>query len=478
MNGNKIEKRSILFIILIINFLFILSAKAQSKHVALWQIGYYYIDFNTTPPQYIKLPNDLIGKSTWYTDLNGEMKIVMTCGKMYFAENKKIIKTNSGLELSVDLVEIDSQYEFSVGCFIPVPNNRQQIFYIESDKYYLIDIQQKTIKLQDENINLKALDYLKVHQSDCDKIWLINTDKEKWTYYLLDSDGIKKIKDITLNPSEYKNIPQKEDWQINLSKDCKHYTMNNMEKKHTEVYYGDFDRENAVFTRKSSYDFGNKYSYIANSFIAPDNSRIYYFVKTKDGYAQLIEVPIKNGIPDYNSISQPIYSEKNNMYYYRSFDYAYDGKLYLIDYLKDFYCIEINKYGKTVLTSKNKWEKGLSIRNHPFLSSWFMDNPCEEKNEKNPCATQKPLVEFNNAQVCYGQPLKLKISGTAPFEIYYTINGEEKVLKTSQTEYLMPNISGKYKITKIKDSVCESIPTENNISEIANEIKELKIIAE
>ncbi len=107
-----------------------------------------------------------------------------------------------------------------------------------------------------------------------------------------------------------------------------------------------------------------------------------------------------------------------------------------------------------------------------------MDNPCEEKDAKNPCATQKPSVEFDNSLVCYGQPLKLKLSGNAPFEVFYTLDNEEKTIKTSATEYIMPNVAGKYKITKIKDSVCEFYPTENNISEIANEIKELKIIAE
>ena len=91
---------------------------------------------------------------------------------------------------------------------------------------------------------------------------------------------------------------------------------------------------------------------------------------------------------------------------------------------------------------------------------------------------QSPDVAFDNAYVCHGQPLNLISSGNAPFEISYTINGNPKSITTSDTEYKMPNVAGKYKITKIKDASCEFLPTTNNEAEIAPEMKKIRIVEE
>lgn len=88
---------------------------------------------------------------------------------------------------------------------------------------------------------------------------------------------------------------------------------------------------------------------------------------------------------------------------------------------------------------------------------------------------KSPTAEFDNSYVCYGQSLKILSQGKAPFEIVYTIDGKEKNINTSETEYTMPNETGKYKLTKIKDSSCENVLTKNNISEITPELKPLKI---
>ena len=89
-----------------------------------------------------------------------------------------------------------------------------------------------------------------------------------------------------------------------------------------------------------------------------------------------------------------------------------------------------------------------------------------------------PSIEFDNSFVCFGQPLKITLSGSAPFEVFYTLNSKEKTLKILETEYVMENIPGKYLITKVKDNICEFLPTENNKSEILPELKKLKIIEE
>ena len=60
-----------------------------------------------------------------------------------------------------------------------------------------------------------------------------------------------------------------------------------------------------------------------------------------------------------------------------------------------------------------------------------------------------PSTAFDNAQVCYGEPLKISLSGTAPYEIFYTLDGDEKSATTSESTYTLPNTPGKYTITKV-----------------------------
>lgn len=89
---------------------------------------------------------------------------------------------------------------------------------------------------------------------------------------------------------------------------------------------------------------------------------------------------------------------------------------------------------------------------------------------------KSPTVEFDNASVCYGEPLKVILSGTAPFEVFYTLNNESKSFKTDITEYQMPNVSGKYQLIKVTDgSACEFSPIQNNTAVIVPELKKLII---
>lgn len=85
---------------------------------------------------------------------------------------------------------------------------------------------------------------------------------------------------------------------------------------------------------------------------------------------------------------------------------------------------------------------------------------------------------FDNAYVCHGQPLNVILTGDAPFELSYTIDGIPQNIITSNKKYQIPYVAGKYKITKIKDASCEIVPIGNNEAEIAPEMKKVKIIAE
>ena len=86
---------------------------------------------------------------------------------------------------------------------------------------------------------------------------------------------------------------------------------------------------------------------------------------------------------------------------------------------------------------------------------------------------------FDNATVCYGEPLKIIISGSAPFEVSYTLDGELKTINTDNTEYQIDNIPGSYKLTKITDSKgCEIEPDNNNSAEILPKLQKLTITHE
>lgn len=89
-----------------------------------------------------------------------------------------------------------------------------------------------------------------------------------------------------------------------------------------------------------------------------------------------------------------------------------------------------------------------------------------------------PSAAFDNAIACHGQPLNILSSGDAPFEISYTIDGEAHGIKTSEPTYQLPDIPGKYVITKIKDASCEAVPTVNNAAEIAPEMRQVRIVEE
>ncbi len=89
-----------------------------------------------------------------------------------------------------------------------------------------------------------------------------------------------------------------------------------------------------------------------------------------------------------------------------------------------------------------------------------------------------PSAAFDNAQVCYGEPLKISLSGTAPYEIFYTLDGDEKSATTSESTYTLPNTPGKYTITKVKDKNCEWLPSTGNTSEISPQLHKLHIVKE
>jgi len=89
---------------------------------------------------------------------------------------------------------------------------------------------------------------------------------------------------------------------------------------------------------------------------------------------------------------------------------------------------------------------------------------------------ESPDAQFDNASLCYGEPLNVILRGVAPFALDYTLDGESFSIPDISTDiYKMPDTPGKYSILKVSDKNCTSAPEKNNNAVIGKEMKPLKI---
>lgn len=134
-----------------------------------------------------------------------------------------------------------------------------------------------------------------------------------------------------------------------------------------------------------------------------------------------------------------------------------DSKLYIHHQYAD-YIIVLDGIESGAITEERITSECLTSTHFPLIPRISIVSVCNVS------------ASFDNTAVCYGEPLKITLSGSEPFTVFYTLNGTEKSIETDKTEFLMDNISGKYKITKVKDSACEFLPTENNEADILQHI--------
>ncbi len=89
---------------------------------------------------------------------------------------------------------------------------------------------------------------------------------------------------------------------------------------------------------------------------------------------------------------------------------------------------------------------------------------------------ESPDAQFDNASLCYGEPLNVILRGVATFTLDYTLDGESFSVPDISTDiYKMPDTPGKYSILKVSDKNCTSVPEKNNNAVIGKEMKPLKI---
>ena len=143
-----------------------------------------------------------------------------------------------------------------------------------------------------------------------------------------------------------------------------------------------------------------------------------------------------------------------------------DGKLYICKYSSDWILV-IDGIEEGLITEEIIKSDCMIMSNFPRIPRMADYHP-----------SCRASAAFDNAIACHGQPLKILSSGDAPFDISYTIDGEEHSIKTTENSYQLPDVPGKYVITKIKDASCETVPTVNNTAEIAPEMRQVRIVEE
>ncbi len=90
-----------------------------------------------------------------------------------------------------------------------------------------------------------------------------------------------------------------------------------------------------------------------------------------------------------------------------------------------------------------------------------------------------PTAKFKEENLCYGQKLQLIFTGTPPFKIEYTLNGNTKILDNiNKTKYLLGGESGDYQLIKVYSNSCEGLISSESITNahIAKPLNKLRII--
>ncbi|MBQ5403969.1 MAG: hypothetical protein IIU11_06345 [Bacteroidales bacterium] len=118
----------ILGIFIILNIFFQYTF-AQSKHVSIWSIGNYIIDFNKKPVK--PEAKDDIFCSHLYTDSDGKIQLIEKFDILYNGNNEQIEDLNNIFK--------DHNNTF----FVPSPIDNKMVYLFRGKQYVLIDIIKK-----------------------------------------------------------------------------------------------------------------------------------------------------------------------------------------------------------------------------------------------------------------------------------------------------------------------------------------------
>ena len=324
------------------------AVNAQSGHAKLWNIFDKCLDFSDSEIKMSDIPNELID-AAWYVDANGVLQLYS--------------KDEGGL-FDIDGNKIDGGD--AVDFFIPKPDDDNLIYcFAKSSLYYVVNLQTKNIieKVSFLDYSLDSR-HLAVHHTNCRDIWILFFLNSTVHKYLLTSEGIS-----------YKGnyqLPQK--MIINLSKDCNYFTAVSDYTRH--IYFGKFDRNTAEFQIISDCaEFPEEYVDLVHAIISPNMTKIYISGRYSGMRKVLFEIPIVNGIPDYEIRTEIKVYPKQVPNYGTLFYYGLDGNTYTYT-IGNFGVLKTDFNGKTVFEDEILIYGDRISPSLDFVATWLSDNPC------------------------------------------------------------------------------------------------------
>ncbi len=358
----------------------------QSKHLSLMRLGNYCFDFDSNPVSISEL-SDNLNNTQWYVDSNGVLRLI--------AYNKNGSVYNSNMEL------VSGTERKHVSLFVPKPGNSNLVYCFYENDYFVIDLTKNMVV--DSVFGYMPYDvtnsFLAVHHSNCNDVWIVRFTNKRQLRFLLTSSGLKYEGETIIDTNNYKsNIDDVKQWCVRLSVDCQYYTAVLDCSRYMEVYFGNFNRSSGLFERVAQYEFPSKgYGYcgVMSSIFSYDNSKIYYSVRVDEeklAYS-IYEVILRDGVPDFDNCKKIYSYDPSSLRMWLQFYYGLDGIIYtMCPSRQNIGKIEIGSDGETIFTpSIRKLSERLSIDYFDCrVSSWFMQNPCEEYSD--PCSNMKPPV--------------------------------------------------------------------------------------
>ena len=237
-----------------------------------------------------------------------------------------------------------------------------------------------------------------------------------------------------------------------------------------EVFYFDYDDDFAVYSLKLDMKTGKVsgpfflFRYEMNGFEISQDGKYLYSIY-RDEISRFLMSELRNGVvnPQKYSIDIPM-DRPVNYIPHRFIRLGIDGNLYFRDCFQ-LHIIKNVSSGTPIIEElarmNDRRYHGLMFQNY-LRSYTFCSNP--------------PDAQFDNASLCYGEPLNVILRGVAPFTLDYTLDGEAfSVPEISTNIYRMPETPGKYSILKVSDKNCTSAPEKNNNAVIGNVMTPPKI---
>lgn len=437
---------------------FLFSIKADAQEYNNWLMQGAILNFDTSPANIICNENEefVYNQTIMLSDENG--KILLYGYKQGKTLSSDFVIKNKNNESIINVECL--LFRNGIGCKIP-----QGGYYIAavlnksltSNYLYLYKFDEQG-NLENEYIyNNGTYSFFIDMLYFVDYVALIAYKKGQIETYKLTSEGCElwNTSEITLN--EFANTPA----SVAIF-DIEHSLDNSkiIASKFSHAYVLNFNKNNGKIDITAKYEsdklFAMSFSKNDKYFLIIDNGKLKGYK-----YSNNFDFNI-NSTPD---IVYDLHPEKentsNNLW---DMAIGVDGKIY-IHYHDDKSITVLDGIEDGNITEEKITSECLSATKFPNIPRKYKNYDCQTS------------TKFDNTFVCYNQPLKIISQGTPPFEISYTIDNKQHIIKTSENEYQLPNIPGKYKITKIKDANCETIPEEYNISEIAKEIANpIKII--